>query len=379
MKQIKQLIVEVGDISYPIFIGAGALRALKLHQSLLKNVTKLVIITSSGVAMHHLESLQRMLMPTIADVIEIPDGEDAKSLSVYQDIITQMLEKCCGRDTLVLAFGGGAVGDVAGFVCATYQRGIAYIQIPTTLLAQVDASVGGKTALNHPLGKNMIGAFYQPQAVLTDICFLQTLSAREFTAGLAEVIKTAVIADQDFFVWLEKHILALIAQDHQALAHAINRCCQIKAAIVAQDEKEKNVRAYLNFGHSFGHAIETAFGYDVYLHGEAVAIGMVLAAQCAVSQGIFTITDAQRLRALLVLAGLPVTPPASLCSKQFLDLMQKDKKNYAGKLHLVLPVKLGVVQVFDNIPSDIIIETIEMEKKIGSNDSCNLSKSKGTG
>ncbi|MGC1816354.1 MAG: 3-dehydroquinate synthase, partial [Casimicrobiaceae bacterium] len=272
------LSVGLGDRAYPIRIGSGLLsQAGELLA--IEPRTRMVIVTNAVVASHHLAPLKAALRDRGAqvDVVLLPDGEAHKNLSTLNDLLTRLLELRAERGTTVVALGGGVIGDIAGFAAAVYQRGMPFVQVPTTLLAQVDSSVGGKTGINHPLGKNMIGAFWQPRAVLIDTDCLATLPDRELRAGLAEVIKYGAIRDAGFFAWLEANMRALLARDAAALAHAIHRSCEIKAAIVAADERESGERALLNFGHTFGHAIEAAQGYGAWLHGEAVAAGMVCA------------------------------------------------------------------------------------------------------
>jgi 3-dehydroquinate synthase len=261
-----------------------------------------------------------------------------------------LLERRCDRKTTLIALGGGVVGDLAGFAAATYMRGIPFIQVPTTLLAQVDSSVGGKTGINHPLGKNMIGAFYQPRLVLADTAVLRSLPPRELSAGMAEVIKHGLIRDAAFFAWLEQNMEKLLAFEPQSLAHTVRRCCEIKAAIVAEDERETGVRALLNFGHTFGHAIESGLGYGKWLHGEAVAAGMVMAADLSCSMGLITRADLDRIIALLKRARLPIGPPA-ISPGLLLELMGVDKKAEGGRLHFVLLEAIGAASVHADVPA----------------------------
>jgi 3-dehydroquinate synthase len=284
-----------------------------------------------------------------AESILVPDGEASKTLATVQDVLTALLERKAERSTTLLALGGGVVGDVAGFAAAVYQRGMPFVQIPTTLLAQVDSSVGGKTGVNHPLGKNMIGAFYQPRAVLIDTDCLATLPDREFAAGLAEVIKYGAIRDAAFFAWLEAAMPRLVARDADALMHAVTESCRIKAGIVATDERETGERALLNFGHTFGHAIEAGVGYGEWLHGEAVAAGMVLAANLSERLGFIRGFDVARLDALLRKAALPVAAPR-LGAERFIALMRHDKKVVGGSIRFVLLRGIGDAFVTAEVP-----------------------------
>lgn len=273
--------------------------------------------------------MQRLLLPAAQVFAHIlPDGEQYKTLAQLESVFTALLEHNCGRDVVLVALGGGVIGDMVGFAAACYQRGVDFIQIPTTLLSQVDSSVGGKTAVNHPLGKNMIGAFYQPQLVLIDTLCLKTLPAREFAAGMAEVIKYGIIWDADFFLWLENNVESLKSQQPEALAYAIRRCCEIKAEVVAEDETEQGVRALLNLGHTFGHAIEAEMGYGNWLHGEAVAAGTVLAAQTAKAMELIDESILRRITELLQVFDLPVTAPESMDFESFIKHMRRDKKKF---------------------------------------------------
>ena len=290
-------------------------------------------------------------LPDDAEVetIVLPDGEQYKTLKSFEDVITRLLEIHAARDTTLIALGGGVIGDLTGFVAASFQRGMPFIQIPTTLLSQVDSSVGGKTAVNHPLGKNMIGAFYQPQAVLIDTESLKTLPAKEFSAGMAEVIKYGIIYDADFFSWLEANVEGLKNQSSEVLQKAIHRCCQIKAEIVAQDEKESGIRALLNLGHTFGHAIEAEQGYGNWLHGEAVAAGIVLACLVSEQKGWLSASELRRVKALLTAFDLPVTVPEEMGLETFVKHMRHDKKVKAGKIRFILPQGIGKAIVTDAV------------------------------
>ena len=335
------LTVGLGDRAYPIHIGTGLLaRAGELLGK--QSLRRAVIVTNAVVAAHHLAPLQASLRErgTQVDVVMLPDGEAHKNLSTLNDLLTRLLELRAERGTTLVALGGGVVGDIAGFAAAVYQRGMPFVQVPTTLLAQVDSSVGGKTGVNHPLGKNMIGAFWQPRAVLIDTACLATLPDRELRAGLAEVIKYGAIRDAVFFAWLEASMQALLAKDPEALAHAIRRSCEIKAEIVAADERESGERALLNLGHTFGHAIEAAQGYGAWLHGEAVAAGMVCAARLSERSCGFDPAGTRRLIGLLAAAGLPTVPP-KIAPERWLELMRRDKKVEGGAMRFVLLAELG--------------------------------------
>jgi 3-dehydroquinate synthase len=342
---VRTLTVALGARSYPIHVGAGLLqRTGKLLSPLVSR--RATVVTNPVVAQHHLGPLQASLSASAIDteVIVVPDGETHKDWATLYAIHTRLLELSAERATALIALGGGVIGDLAGFAAATYQRGIPLIQIPTTLLAQVDSSVGGKTAVNHPLGKNMIGAFYQPRAVISDTATLSTLPDREYRAGIAEVIKYGAIRDLALFEWLEGNMERLLARDPEAVAHAVLESCRIKAEIVAADERETGERVLLNFGHTFGHAIETATGYGAWLHGEAVAVGMALAARLSQRASGLSQREARRIERLLKRAGLPVHPP-HIDAGRWLELMGRDKKVDAGELRFVLLAALGSGQV----------------------------------
>ena len=341
MSERRTITVELGERSYPIIIGNGLLGGgVDLGEYLAGG--DCLIVSNETVAPLYLDKLKANLEGRSIDVIELPDGEAFKTVETASMVIDKLAAGGANRDTTVIALGGGVVGDIAGFAAACYMRGVAFVQVPTTLLAQVDSSVGGKTGVNHSQGKNLIGAFHQPQVVLIDTASLGTLPERELRAGLAEVIKHGVIADTDFFAWLEQNIAALLALETDAVAHAVQRSCEIKAEIVAEDERESGRRAILNFGHTFGHAIEHCLGYGEWLHGEAVAAGMVMAAQLnGIDAG-----DQQRLRGLIEAAGLPSSPPA-MGAQAMLDAMRMDKKVLQKKLRLVLLERLGEAIVTD--------------------------------
>ena len=346
--------VELGARSYPIHIGAGLIERPELFAPHV-GARRAAIITNATVAALWAERLESTLTQAGAHCLRVvlPDGEAYKTWESLNRIYDALLEAHADRNSVVVALGGGVVGDLAGFAAATYQRGVAHLQVPTTLLAQVDSSVGGKTAINHPLGKNMIGAFHQPSAVVADSATLATLPQREYAAGLAEVVKYGAIFDIDFFAWLEANVEPLKRRDQEALARVIGRSCEIKAAIVARDEREAGARALLNFGHTFGHAIESAAGYGTWLHGEAIATGMALAARLSVKLGRLAHADAQRLITLLERLGLPVAEP-SLSPEVWLEFMRRDKKNVGGGITLILLDGLGRAAVVKGTPAQTL-------------------------
>ena len=333
--------VALAERSYPIHIGAGLLSRPELFVAQLPQ-KRVALITNTTVGPLYQHKLADSLVAHGVDVVAVvlPDGESHKDWRTLNGIFDVLIENRCERGTTILALGGGVVGDIAGFAAATYQRGVPFVQVPTTLLAQVDSSVGGKTAINHPNGKNMIGAFYQPRAVIADTDTLRTLPKRELAAGLAEVIKYGLIRDCVFLEWIEANIERLLSRNAEALAYAIERSCQIKAEVVEVDERENGIRAHLNFGHTFGHAIEAGTGYDTWLHGEAVAAGMVLATQLSHRLGYVSGSDADRVTTLLERAGLPVRAPG-MGRDRYLELMAHDKKVEGGRLRFVLLEKLG--------------------------------------
>jgi 3-dehydroquinate synthase len=351
---VRTLTVALAERSYPIHVGTDLLARVGDMLPPTRSA-RAVIITNPTIAAHHLEALHGGLSRAglSHDTVIVPDGESHKDWATLYSIHSRLLELGAERSTLLFALGGGVVGDLAGFAAATYQRGMPLVQLPTTLLAQVDSSVGGKTAVNHPLGKNMIGAFYQPTAVIIDTATLATLPGREFAAGVAEVVKYGAACDAGLFAWLESALERLLARDVDAVAHAIFESCRIKAAIVAADERESGVRALLNFGHTFGHAIEAGAGYGSWLHGEAVAAGMVLAAELSVRAAGLPRADSERIRALLDRASLPTRPPA-LGAERYLELMRRDKKVEDGRLRFVILEALGRAALRADIPTDEI-------------------------
>lgn len=337
---MKTLTVDLGDRSYPIHIGAGLLKQTEIIKPYIHGKTT-VTISNTTVAPLYLQQAHQLISDKRNTDIILPDGEEYKNAQTLEQIYTEMLEARCDRKTTLIALGGGVVGDVSGFAAASYQRGIKFIQIPTTLLSMVDSSVGGKTGINHPLGKNMIGAFHQPQCVIIDTETLNTLDDRQLSAGIAEVIKYGYINDIEFIHWLDENMDKLLKRDPDALAYAIHRSCEHKAKIVAADEKEAGQRALLNLGHTFGHAIETGMGYGKWLHGEAISAGMIMAAELSKSHGWITDNEVNSIRALLKKANLPVDPPSKIGREQFQQLMSIDKKVQDGVLHLVLMKSLG--------------------------------------
>ncbi|QSA96196.1 3-dehydroquinate synthase [Methylococcus sp. EFPC2] len=337
---MKTLNVALGERSYPIYIGPGLLERTDLLARHIRS-KQVMIVSNEVVAPLYLERLKASLEAHDPVELILPDGEAYKSIDSAMRIYDELLARKFSRNATLIALGGGVIGDLVGFVAATYQRGVPFVQIPTTLLSQVDSSVGGKTAVNHPRGKNMIGAFYQPLCVLADTATLDTLADRELSAGLAEVIKYGLIRDPGFFDWLENNLESLLARDPEALAYAIERSCQNKAEVVAVDERETGERATLNLGHTFGHAIETGLGYGACLHGEAVAIGMCQAADLSRRLGWLSAIDVERIVALLERARLPVVPPPDLGAERFIELMAVDKKNVDGKLRLILLEAVG--------------------------------------
>jgi 3-dehydroquinate synthase len=338
---MESLSVVLGSRTYPIHIGAGLLARAELYRPCLAGGGA-AIVTSETVAPLYLATVMQALAGAGAPAIEIviEDGEQAKRWENVERICDALLAARIGRDGLIVALGGGVVGDLAGFAAAVYQRGIDFVQVPTTLLAQVDSSVGGKTAINHPRGKNMIGAFHQPRAVIADVAALDSLPERELRAGLAEVIKHGLALDEPFTRWLEANMEKLLARDGAALTHAVKRSCELKAAIVAADERESGVRALLNFGHTFGHAIESGAGYGAWLHGEAVAAGMVMASELSMRLGHLQKGDVERVRDLIRRAGLPVAGPA-LAPERMLELMAVDKKAAKGRVRFIVLEAIG--------------------------------------
>lgn len=357
---MQTLTVELGDRSYPIHIGQNLLGRADLIVPHLKR-KQVAIVTNTTVAPLYLEKLTEPLRANGVSILSIvlPDGEQYKNSDTLNTIYDALLSNRCERSTTLIALGGGVVGDMTGYAAATYLRGVPFIQIPTTLLSQVDSSVGGKTGINHPLGKNMIGAFYQPRLVLADTDTLNTLPNRELSAGIAEVIKYGLIRDPDFFAWLETNMTLLRARNPQAMAYAIYRSCENKAVVVAADEKESGERALLNLGHTFGHAIENGMGYGVWLHGEGVAAGTMLAADLSRRMGWLSQADVERIERSFKAGGLPTEAPA-LGVDKYLDLMGLDKKVADGKIRLILLKGIGKAVMTGDYPQELLRETLAL-------------------
>jgi 3-dehydroquinate synthase len=356
---MQTLTVELEDRSYPINIGAGLLRQKSLLQAMLP-ARDILLVSNTTVAPLYAPAFRSALTDRRVVEVILPDGEQHKSLATAGRVFDVLIANRFGRDALVLALGGGVVGDLAGFVAACYQRGVDFVQVPTTLLAQVDSSVGGKTAVNHPGGKNLIGAFHQPREVLADTDVLETLPLRELQAGLAEVIKYGLICDRAFFEWLEQNIEALLRREPAALAHAIYRSCLIKAQIVGRDERERGERALLNLGHTFGHAIEAATGYVDWLHGEAVGAGLLIAAQMSQRLGGLSQTELARIESLLQRAGLRTRAP-QIGAAQAAAFMRVDKKVKSGRVRLILLTSLGEAYITGDYPDAVLHETLRAQ------------------
>ncbi|MCP5208743.1 MAG: 3-dehydroquinate synthase [Hahellaceae bacterium] len=355
---MKVLEVDLGARSYPIYIGEALLADASLYA---KHIVgrQVMVVTNDTVAPIYLDTLLSALSDYSVDSVVLPDGEQYKTLDTLNLIFSALLEKKHNRKTTLIALGGGVIGDMTGFAAACYQRGVNFIQVPTTLLSQVDSSVGGKTGVNHVLGKNMIGAFYQPKAVIIDVNTLLTLPPRELSAGLAEVIKYGLIRDDAFYKWLESHADQLLSLDVDAISYAIETSCLCKASVVAEDETEKDVRAILNLGHTFGHAIETHMGYGNWLHGEAVAAGMVMALDLSCRLGWVAESEIDRLKLLLKQVSLPIAGPASMTADDYLPHMLVDKKNVDGSIRLVLLERVGFAVVTSNYPSKALSQTLQ--------------------
>jgi 3-dehydroquinate synthase len=354
---MKTLTVDLGTRSYPIHIGQQLLQQPELVREHIHG-RQVMVVSNETVAPLYLDTVLALLDGFDVATVILPDGEQYKNLDTLNSIFDALLEQRFNRGCTLVALGGGVVGDIAGFAAASYQRGVAFLQLPTTLLAQVDSSVGGKTGVNHALGKNMIGAFHQPGCVLIDTDTLDTLDDRQLAAGIAEIIKYGLIHDADFFRWLEQRMGALKARDKEALAYAIEHSCQLKAAIVAADERESGQRALLNLGHTFGHAIETGTGYGSWLHGEAIATGMLMAADLSARHGWVSSAEVERIAALLQQANLPIQPPAEMDADRFTRLMAVDKKVLDGGLRLVLLKSIGEAVVTGDFETRLLNETL---------------------
>ncbi len=348
---MEKVAVQLGQRSYPIVIAPDLLANAKQQPefSALWQYRQVIVITNPTIAPLYLQAVRGLFFAAELHELQIPDGEAFKTLQTFEQATSFLLQHKISRDALLVALGGGVIGDLTGFVAACYQRGIDFIQIPTTLLSQVDSSVGGKTAVNHPLGKNMIGAFKQPQAVLIDPLVLCTLPQREFAAGMAEVIKYALLGDASFFDWLLAESDAIATQSPAVLSEMIRRCCQMKADIVSRDETEQGERALLNLGHTFGHAIEAWLGYGTWLHGEAVAVGMLMAAKVSASRGALSTAQVDAISGMLERFNLPILPPAGMRIADFFPYMKTDKKVKAGKMRFVLFQQLGQAVLVDDV------------------------------
>ena len=355
---MKRLNLDLGPRSYSVFIGAGLLGRSDLFDTGLAG-NQVMVVSNETVAPLYLEDLKKALGDRDIRVTILPDGERFKTLDEFAKILDALVEARFARDCTVVALGGGVVGDMAGFAAACYQRGVAHIQVPTTLLAQVDSSVGGKTGVNHPHGKNMIGAFHQPSCVIADTETLSTLPSREFRAGLGEIIKYGLLWDREFFTWQEAHMPKLLARDRDCLRTVIYRSCQIKAEMVSADETESGVRTLLNLGHTFGHAIEAGLGFGTWLHGEAVAAGLCLAADLSSRLGRIDADDVVRVEKLVESTGLPIRAPAELSTDRMLELMAVDKKIKGGKLRLVLLNAIGKAELDGDFDPHALRETLE--------------------
>lgn len=352
---LRELVVELGERRYPIRIGAGLLQS---DWTPFLRGRDVLVVSDENVAPLYLAAVERVLAGHRVARLVLPPGEAEKTLERFGEAIQALAVLRANRDATVVALGGGVVGDLAGFAAACWMRGIAFVQLPTTLLAMVDSSVGGKTAVDLPQGKNLVGAFHQPSAVIADTATLATLPLRELRAGLAEVVKYGAICDAEFFVWIERHVEALLAREPEALTEAVERSCRHKAAIVARDEHEQGERALLNFGHTFGHALETAGGYGELLHGEAVAIGMLMAARLSAALGKAPPEDAERLSHLLARLGLPLFPRLDADPQHLLELMQLDKKAVSGKLRLILWRGVGRAEVATGVADADILRIL---------------------
>lgn len=357
---MRSLFIDLSKNSYSISIGNSILTSTELLQ--IDTSSKIAIVTDHNVAPYYLEPIRQAFVEKgyQVDTLILNAGESYKTLQSWYEILTHLIENYHDRKSTLIALGGGVVGDMVGFAASCYQRGIDFIQIPTTLLAQVDSSVGGKTAINHPLAKNMIGSFYQPKSVLIDIKTLHTLPKREFSAGMAEVIKYGVMADAPFFNWLEANIDKLMAQEETALIQCVERCCLLKAKFVQDDETEQSTRALLNLGHTYGHAIETELGFGSWLHGEAVAVGIIMACHLSHLLGNFSEIECDRVVALIKKANLPTHRPKNLFIERYLQAMRRDKKTLSDNIRLVIPITLGQAKIVSQIDKNLILQSIKL-------------------
>lgn len=358
-QKMQTLYVELESTRYPVYVGSGLLEAANL---ILPHIIgkQVMLVSDTVVSKHYLPQVKNILTDKQCDVVILPHGEQYKTLATANQIFDQLLSQKHARSTTLLALGGGVVGDITGFAAACYMRGVSFIQLPTTLLAQVDAAIGGKTAVNHPLGKNMIGAFHQPCAVVADLDTLQTLPNRLFCEGLAEVIKYGLIQDADFFSWLENNLDEILLKRPLFLQQMIFRCCEIKASLVAADEKEQGVRALLNFGHTFGHAIEKTLGYGKLFHGEAVAVGMLMAADLSARLALISWETVRLIEQLLLRIGLPTKIPDEVSAAQLLEAMKVDKKNVNLTLRFVLLKAIGEAVITEDVPLDKLQQTLKV-------------------
>ena len=356
------LTVDLGERSYPIYIGENTIENTELWKTHLAGHKQICIVTNDTLSEIYLEKLTQIIHKSSPDSTVITailkDGEQYKNLASIELIYNELMTARFNRDAIIIALGGGVIGDMAGFAAASFLRGIDFIQVPTTLLAQVDSSVGGKTGINHPLGKNMIGAFHQPKAVLIDTNTLSTLSERHFKAGLAEIIKYGLIIDEKFLTWLEDNMPAILGHDIEACTYIIEKSCEIKAHVVSQDEKESGLRAILNLGHTFGHAIESCLNYKDWLHGEAISVGMVMAADLSHRMQLIEKDDLDRVKQIFLAAGLPIEAPSHLANKDIYNSMHNDKKVLAGKIRLILMEKIGKAFVTSEYAKDHLIQVL---------------------
>ncbi|URJ28748.1 3-dehydroquinate synthase [Blochmannia endosymbiont of Camponotus sp. C-046] len=360
---MEKIIIKLQTRSYPVIIADKLFNNFSSCWPLNVGDT-VVVITNDRVAPIYLNILSNLLIKSgiNTDQLILPDGEQNKSLTTLDTIFTKLLKKNYDRSTILIALGGGVIGDITGFAAAIYQRGIRFIQVPTTLLAQVDASIGGKTGINHTLGKNMIGAFHQPIAVMINLDVLSTLTTKEFSSGLSEIIKYAIALDSRFFSWLESHLDDLLILHLPSLVYCIRRCCELKASIITIDERDQDIRSILNLGHTYGHAIESYLGYSQWSHGESIAAGIMMAVNTALRLNQFNFSDARRIKILLTRAGLPVRGPKEMTSENYLEYMTRDKKSTSGQINLVLPVSIGNVKTVSNVNHELVSLSIEDTK-----------------